>query len=233
MYFRGACFKDSTGKSEIDSILNALVTQTRFNNVIDEKGTITTAHTKFDITSMFDAVEDIQVDDDYIFCDDLGIEWCDHITINKEEKKIRFIHSKASSSTSLSASKMHEVVGQGIKNLGNMSFTLNDLSTIKESKFHEKYKRDSTISNIDRIRKGAFEDTDKDVINSVINDYETHRECILSCSFLSKYDIEIAFEKIKNDEYVKGNIYQLFWIVSSFIHACRGSNVIPIIYCKV
>jgi len=233
MYFRGACFKDSTGKSEIDSILNTLIPQTRFGTVIDEKGTITTTHTKFDSCSMFDAVEDIQVDDDYIFCDDLGIEWCDHITINTTEKKIRFIHSKAATSTSLSASKMHEVVGQGIKNLGNMGFTLNDLITAKESKFGEKYKRDKITSNIDRIRKSAFENTDKDIINSVINDYETHRECILSCSFLSKADIELAFEKIKNDEYVKGNIYQLFWIISSFIHACRGSNVIPIIYCKV
>jgi hypothetical protein len=229
MYFRGACFKDSSGKSEIDSILNVLVAQTRFNNITDEKGTISTTHTKFDNTSMFDAVEDIQANDDYIFCDDLGIEWCDHITINKEEKKIRFIHSKASSSSSLSASKMHEVVGQGIKNLGNMDFTLNDFITIKESKFKEKYK----ISNIERIRKGALEDTDRDIINSVINDYRTHRECILSCSFLSKADIELNFEKIKNDEYVKGNIYQLFWIISSFIHACRGCNVIPIIYCKV
>lgn len=233
MYFRGTCFKDSTGKSEIDSILKVLITQTRFDNVINEKGTISTTHTKFDNTSMFDAVEDIHADDDYIFCDDLGIEWCDHITINKETKKIRFIHSKADVSTSLSASKMHEVVGQGIKNLGNMGFTLNDLITIKESKFNEKYKRNSILSNIDRIRKGAFENIDKDIINSVINDYETHRECILSCSFLSKNDIELAFEKIKKDEYVKGNIYQLFWIISSFIHACRGSNVIPIIYCKV
>jgi len=233
MYFRGACFKDSTGVSEIDSILEALVPQTRFNNVIDEKGSISTTHTKFSNTSMFDAVEDIHSLDDYIFCDDLGIEWCDHITLNIDQKRIRFIHSKAGNSTSLSASKMHEVVGQGIKNLGNMSFTLDDFVSSKKDKFNEKYRRDSTTSNIDRIRKGALADSDKNIISSIINDYETHRECILSCSFLSKTDIEEEFEKIRDNKYVKGNVYQLFWIISSFIHACRGSGVIPIIYCKV
>ena len=232
MYFRGACFKDSTGKSEIDSILEALVPQVRFNNVINEKGTISPTHTKFDSISMFDAVEDIQSSDDYIFCDDLGTEWCDHITINKNNKKIRFIHSKAGDTTSLSASKMHEVVGQGIKNLGNMSFSLDDFISIKENKINRMYERDSTVSQIQRMRKGSLSTLDKDLINNIINNYETHRECILSCSFLSKNDIKIEFDKIKLDQYVKGNVYQLFWIISSFIHACRGSNVIPIIYCK-
>ncbi len=233
MYFRGACFKDSSGTSEIDSILEALIPQIRFNNVINEKGSISTTHTKFSNTSMFDAVEDIHSSDDYIFCDDLGIEWCDHITFNKVRKRIRFIHSKADSSTNLSASKMHDVVGQGIKNLGNMSFTLDDFISTKEDKFNEKYRRESITSNIDRIRKGALADSDKNIINSIINDYETHRECILSCSFLSKTDIKAEFEKIRDNKYVKGNVYQLFWIISSFIHACRGSGVIPIIYCKV
>ncbi len=233
MYFRGACFKDVTGKSEIDSILEALVPQPRFNNVINEKGTISTAHTKFDNTSMFDAVEDIHAQDDYIFCDDLGIEWCDHIAFNKNDKKIRFIHSKASDTTSLSASKMHEVVGQGIKNLGNMSFSLDELIAEKSTKFSQLYVRDGTTSQINRIRKGSLSTSDKDIIHKIINNYETHRECILSCSFLSKNDIVTNFDKIKRDEYVAGNVYQLFWILSSFIHACRGSNVIPIIYCKL
>ncbi|MBU0926011.1 hypothetical protein KKG81_14085 [bacterium] len=232
MYFMGTCFEDNSGKSEIDIILEVLKPQIRFNTVISEKGTISSTHTSFDTFSMFGAVEDIHFLDDYIFCDDLGNEWCDHISINLTNKKINFIHSKADLATSLSASKMHEVIGQGIKNLGNMFFTLNDFKLHKEIKFNEYYKRDSTQSQIKRSRKGNLTATDFDNINQVINNYETHRECILSCSFLSKNDIEIEFNKIKADTPVKGNIYQLFWIISSFIHACRGSNIIPKIYCK-
>ena len=232
MYFMGSCFEDASGKSEIDTILDVLQPQTRFNTVVNEKGTISRTHTKFDRSSMFDAVEDIHSSDDYIFCDDLGIEWCDHISINLTNKKINFIHSKADSSTSLSASKMHEVVGQGIKNLGNMAFTLADLKLTKEAKFNEDYRRDSIQSQIKRIRKGNLNPKDFDNIDKVINNYETHRECILSCSFLSKSDIQTEFDKIKLDTPVRGNIYQLFWIMSSFIHSCRGSNIIPRIYCK-
>ena len=211
MYFMGSCFEDVSGKSEIDTILDILQPQTRFDSVINEKGTISTSHTKFDNTSMFDAVEDIHKLDDYIFCDDLGIEWCDHISINIAKKKINFIHSKADSTTSLSASKMHEVVGQGIKNLGNMAFTLDDLKSIKKDKFKEDYRRDSIQSKIKRIRKGNLHHIDFNNINNIINNYETHRECILSCSFLSKSAIKIEFDKIKIDAPVKGNIYIPFY----------------------
>lgn len=232
MYFMGACFKDSSGVSEIDEILSILEPKTRINTVINEKGSVSTTHTKFDSTSMFDAVEDIHNNDDYIFCDDLGIEWCDHISLNTTTKKIHFIHSKAERTTSLSASKMHEVVGQGIKNLGNMRFPISDFKSIKENKFLEKYYKDGTQTQIERVRKGNLNTSDFDIINELINDYETHRECILSCSFLSKSDVEFEFNKIKNNEFVRGNIIQLFWIISSFMHACKGSNVIPKIYSK-
>jgi len=227
MYFRGECFIDKSGESEMKSILAVLEVKTEITRVTSEKGTFSTTSTSFDSESMFAIVEELHSNDEYVFCDDLGNEWCDHVTINTTKKEISFIHSKAND-VSVSASKMHEVVGQGIKNLGNMFFSINDFKSIKKDKFLDTY----TNTQIDRIRHGALEEDDISKINEVINDYTTHRQCILSCSFLSKSQIKDAFARLKDGEIVPGNIYQLYWIISSFIHACRDMNVIPKIYCK-
>ncbi len=227
MYFMGACYQDESGISEIDSILKILVPKMELNGVTSEKGTITATHTSFDTDSMFAVVEDIHSSDDNIFCDDLGTEWCDHITINTQSNTISFIHSKAKD-VSLSASNLHDVVSQGLKNLGNMFFTIDEFEKVKKEKFEQYY----STSQIPRIRKGGLNEADMGNIDSVINDHKTHRQCILSCSFMSKSAIETEFDKVKNGENVRGNIIQMLWILSSFIHACRGMNVIPLIYCK-
>lgn len=227
MYFMGACYQDESGISEIDSILKILLPKAELDRVTSEKGAITTTHTSFDTNSMFAVVEDIHSNDDYIFCDDLGTEWCDHITINTQINTISFIHSKAKD-VSLSASNMHDVVSQGIKNLGNMFFTIGEFERVKKEKFEQYY----STSQISRIRKGALSEPDMGNIDSVINNHKTHRQCILSCSFLSKSAIETEFDKVKNGENIRGNIIQMLWILSSFIHACRGMHVIPLIYCK-
>lgn len=227
MYFRGECFIDKSGVSEMKSILDVLIPKEEIISVTTEKGIINESKIEFDKESMFSVVEAIHSEDEYIFCDDLGNEWCDHITINIANKEINFIHSKAND-ISVSASKMHEVVGQGIKNLGNMFFTIDNFKKIKKDKFLDTY----TNTQIKRIKNGALEDADLEIITELINHYKTHRQCILSCSFLSKSQIEDAFNRLKDGEIVPGNIYQLYWIISSFIHACRDMNVIPKIYCQ-
>jgi hypothetical protein len=66
----------------------------------------------------------------------------------------------------------------------------------------------------------------------LLKDFKLNRSCILSCSFLSKKNIEKEFNKIKSGKNVGGHITQLLWIISSFAHAVRDMNVRPIIYCK-
>lgn len=122
MYFMGSCFEDSSGVSEINSILEIMHPKAEIPKVTSEKGNFTNTCTAFEYNSMFGVVESLHQNDDYILCDDLGIEWADHITLNRTDSNISFIHSKHGS-TSTSASKLHDVVGQGIKNLGNMYFT--------------------------------------------------------------------------------------------------------------
>ncbi|HAV4996848.1 MULTISPECIES: hypothetical protein [Acinetobacter] len=230
MYFMDNCFEDKSGISEIDSILEILEPQKDIEKVISEKGSFTTSHTAFDTDSMFGFVENICTNQNYIFCDDLGDEWADHITFNLTDLSISFIHSKHGD-ISTSASNLHDVVGQGIKNLGNMFFSKDQImKKLTNSLINKKYKSGKGIqTQIDRVRKPVLNfESDIDLL---LKSHKLHRNCILSCSFISKSDVVTEFNKLKNGQSVRGNIVQLLWILSSFSHAAKEANVIPIIYC--
>ncbi|WP_313043396.1 hypothetical protein [Acinetobacter sp.] len=229
MYFMGNCFEDRSGISEVDSILEMLQPQKDIEKVVSEKGTFTNTHKVFDADSMFGFVENICIDEDYIFCDDLGDEWADHITLNLTDLSISFIHSKHGDE-STSASNLHDVVGQGIKNLGNMFFSKNQIDHKVTTSLLKQYKSGKgTQTQIDRIRKTTTNfSTD---IDFLLKNHKLYRKCILSCNFISKQAIQIEFNKLKNKQPVRGHIVQLLWILSSFSHATKEANVIPIIYC--
>ncbi|MCC4107152.1 hypothetical protein [Serratia ureilytica] len=233
MYFMGNCFEDSSGVSEIDSILDMLTPQNNIKNVSSEKGVLSKGMVCFHNNSMFDVVEKIHVDDDYIFCDDLVDEWADHITFNKAESCICFIHSKHGDK-STSASKLHDVVGQGIKNLGYMYSSADDFVEKIKNKFRSDYvgvyKKQSAPTKIKRIRKGNTRHIKK-YLDEIFKDAKLHRKCILSCSFISKKEIKQEFTKLQKKEPVKPHVIQLLWILSSFSHAVKEVNAVPIIYC--
>ncbi|BEN21690.1 TPA: hypothetical protein ACGD5G_000694 [Serratia marcescens] len=233
MYFMGNCFEDSSGVSEIDSILDMLTPQNNIKNVSSEKGVLSKGMVCFHNDSMFDVVEKIHVDDDYIFCDDLVDEWADHITFNKAESCICFIHSKHGDK-STSASKLHDVVGQGIKNLGYMYSSTDDFFEKIKNKFRSNYvgvyKKQSAPTKIKRIRKGNTRHIKK-YLDEIFKDAKLHRKCILSCSFISKKEIKQEFTKLQKKEPVKPHVIQLLWILSSFSHAVKEVNAVPIIYC--
>lgn len=232
MYFMGSCFEDSSGVSEIDNILELLQPIEAMPSIKSEKGSFTIESVKFSEDSMFDAIEKIHTNDDYIFCDDLGDEWADHITFNKENSNICFIHSKHGD-PSTSASNLHDVVGQGIKNLGNMYFDANAMLSKLAKTFGKDYKSGIGVqTKISRIRKGNVDDFEGYLTN-LLKDYKLNRSCILCCSFLSISNITNEFTKIKNGKPVRGNIVQLLWIISSFAHAVKDMNARPIIYCAV
>ncbi|MFE4109404.1 hypothetical protein [Kosakonia sp. YIM B13611] len=233
MYFMGNCFEDSSGISEINNILEMLVPKDNIKNVSSEKGLLLRGINKFPNDSMFDVVENIHSGDDYIFCDDLGNEWADHITFNKVESCICFIHSKHGGK-STSASKLHDVVGQGIKNLGYMYFNTTDFTAKIKNKLNKNYigiyKKQSIPTKIKKIRKGDTKKIKK-YLDDLFKDVKLHRKCILSCSFLSKKEIVREFTNLRRKKSVKPHVIQLLWILSSFSHAVKEANVVPIIYC--
>lgn len=231
MYFMGSCFEDISGISEISSILEILQPKYQISAVTSEKGLFTSSSSDFDADSMFGVVEKLHEDDDYIFCDDFGTEWADHITLNKKDSSVSFIHSKHGD-ISTSASNLHEVVGQGIKNLGYMYFNKKQMLDRINGTFSNTYNNKKVKTKINRIRKGSVSDADN-YLDDLLKDYKLHRRCILSCSFLSKSSVEFEFRKIQAGTPVRGHIVQLLWILSSFAHAVRDMNAIPIVYCNV
>ncbi|EFK3816274.1 hypothetical protein A8431_003113 [Escherichia coli] len=230
MYFIGNCFQDDSGIAEINSILDMLRPVEKMDSVTSEKGSFRKNSVQFSKNSMFNLVEKIHKDDDYIFCDDLGNEWADHITFNKSDSCINFIHSKHGL-VSTSASNLHDVVGQAVKNLGYMNFSKADFIKKFDDKFVGKYNSTKGETNIRRTRKGNLNGLDK-YLSELLKDFKLHRKCILSCSFLSKNEIKDEFDKISRGEKVNGHITQLLWILSSFSHAVKEVNAIPIIYCS-
>ena len=226
IYLKKSCFQDRAGRSEVDSILKCLHPIKTFTKTTSEKGKPRNTDKKFPVDSLFYRVEQLHVGDDYIFCDDFGNEWADHLTINLKSACISFIHSKHAKSTSNSASALHEVVGQAVKNLGNMHFNLDTFSR-KSTKFKGKYR--STL--IERTRRGDLKTLNSDV-KQLLSDHRLHRKCIVACSSLSKKLVECEFARMKNGARVRGNVTQLFWILSSFIHAAQGNSCVPIVYCQ-
>lgn len=231
MYFMGRCFEDSAGISEIQSILDMLIPIADIDLSRSEKGNPTATCTNFDASCMFGIMETQHRNDDYILCDDLGNEWADHITLNRAESCICFIHSKHGD-VSKSASNLHDVVGQGIKNLGNMYFRKDEFFEKKLDKLESTYTTGGGIdTSIPRGRKGNIADLDA-FLSDLLKNYRLHRKCILACSFLSKQVIEDEFGKITRRAPVAGNIVQLLWILSSFAHAAKEMNIFPLVYCR-
>jgi len=164
MYFRGNCFEDKSGSSEIDQLLRMLLPQPDLSRATSEKGSVTAASTVFDATSIFGIVETLHATDDYILCDDLGDEWADHICFNIGSACISFIHSKYGDA-STSASNFHDVVGQGLKNIGNMFFTRGFFTDKKKRMLSQQY----TGSGINRLRKGTRTSINAD-IDKILSD---------------------------------------------------------------
>lgn len=226
MYFMGQCFKDGAGINEIPSLLRSFVAIDDLALATSEKGEYKASRKKFDTKSVFGLVEKHFSKSDYIFCDDLGDEWADHIVFNKKECSVSFVHSKHGD-VSKSASNLHDVVGQAIKNIGNMDIDFRAFSKKYDDKLIKNY-RDGTMPRIRKSLGGNF----KTYLAELRHDYRFNRRCIICCSFLSKSLVEHELNKLKNGLKVPGNITQMFWILSSFVHATKDAGVSPIIYCS-
>ncbi|ARB91235.1 hypothetical protein [Legionella longbeachae] len=228
MYYMNFCFENVSGISEINSILEIFSPTQDLQKATTEKGEVKSNSTSFDENSVFSIVENIYINEDYLFCDDLGTEWADHISFNSSNPSINFIHSKYGKE-STSASNLHEVVGQAIKNLGNMYFSPEGFINQKKAKFIKKYK--DSKSCIARVRRGDLKLVKEYLIN-IQKRPQLYRNCILVCSFLSYQELKTNFNKIQKKEKVRGHIMQLLWIISSFVHATKEMNIIPKIICK-
>lgn len=228
MYFSGQCYQDVSAVSSISQLLDVFIPKAEIGGVVSEKGGLTSRQSSFDADSMFGVVENMHRNDDYIYCDDLGDEWADHISFSEADSRISFVHSKHGS-VSVSASNMHDVVGQAIKNIGNMYFTRDSFIGSKSASFGKRYKR-GVVSSIIRLRKGSRRQL-PGYLDRLLANPKLHRECVLSCSFLSKAAVSAQFSRLNAPAGAPGHVVQLLWIISSFVHSAREAGVVPRIYC--
>jgi hypothetical protein len=227
IYIKKSCFENRAGKAEVDAVLKCLEPIASFSSAKSEKGHVDPKTTEFETSSLFAKVEYIHRNDSHLFCDDFGNEWADHVSVDLKAARVTFIHSKHAKKSSNSASALHEVIGQAVKNLGSMHFNAATFSAKVNQKFNKNYRG----SRIARTRKGNYRMANSD-IKSLLADPRLHRKCVVACSSLSKKSAQTEFDKLKKGLVVKGHITQLFWIISSFIHSCQGSACYPAIYCK-
>lgn len=208
------------------------------NNMIkakSEKGTFMQDSINFSNDSIFDILEKRLHNLNYtdIICDDLGSERADYIAF--DENRLGFFHAKYKQVNSKrgkkSASALHDVVSQALKNLVFLDNIENiNIDKTFQDKWSKKYKNNKITTEIDRIRKSASP-RDDDIVRRL---KETNRQInvqkymVLVVNFISKSEIKDYLQK----ESPNTQIRQIIWLLSSFISTCQEMNIIPQIICK-
>lgn len=237
VYMSGGIYRDSGIVGETLSVIAALQGLPALALADREKIDISRdkphpnkgALSNFPPTSVFTIAEDKYQNADYIFCDDLGDEWADHIAVHAESKTLSFIHSKHGKPTT-GASSLHEIVGQALKNMGNL-LCMPAAMARKIGGYNCSY-HGTNIPLVRRAPPGLTIIQIEDQIMKILSDNLLRREAVLCCSFLSAADVSNQLTKLKNNQPVRSHIRQLLWLLSYFVAACKELSVVPIILCR-
>lgn len=164
-------------------------------------------------------------DADYLFCDDFGNEFADFISI-KNSKSICYYHAKYATSQ-LSASNFQEVIGQALKNIGNMNPSSAQLD-IKKTRWSAYY----TGSAIPLIRRGDSVENGVHNFTRTLNHPNSINHIYIVVNYLSKTRVLAELNALKEGRPTPAQTIQLFWILSSFISTCKELGFQAHITCK-
>jgi hypothetical protein len=199
-------------------------------NVTSEKGEIITGSQQFSNDSIFGVIENnIATDSEYLFCDDLGNEWADFISI--EPESLIFYHAKYGTD-GLSASKFHDVVGQALKNLGNFTPAEHQWER-KQTKWSEFYSNNGTTTVIKRCLKGSNVQEGIEAYKRNLSRPNTKRQISLVVNFISETRLKMSLKKVKSGEQFnrKNEVIQILWFLYSLVSNCSEVGVGVYIYC--
>lgn len=230
-YFNKTLFHDS--QLNDSEFLRYFSEEKNLENSNSEKGEFLTNSNNFSNTSIFHILEKRLQDNRYtnIICDDLGNERADYIAF--DENRLGFFHAKYKKVESergmKSASALHDVVSQALKNLVFLDNIENiNLEKTYEDKWSKNIINNQIQTQIERIRKS---DTPEKIVDRLI---ETNRQInvqkymVLVVNFISKSEIDNYLQNKSTDT----QIQQMIWLLSSFISTCQEMNIIPQIICK-
>lgn len=231
IYTNRKLFKDSRLLGNLDGLLKIFLPFPDLQNTSDEKGDFDVNSVEFSTDSVFGFVENqFKANYQYFVCDDLGREWADFIGVN--EDNISFFHAK-SSDKNLSASAFQDIIGQTLKNLGNILPT-DDQFILKQGLWNENYNGRNTTTQISRIRTGQ---NSTDLINDYkkIKTYPNLKKSVyLVVDFISKSILEDRLIKLQNNVSFRerNEVIQILWFISSMISSCIDAGVQVYICCK-
>jgi superfamily II DNA or RNA helicase len=110
-----------------ERLADLLIPRDTLRKVKSEKGTRGKGKTQWDASSVFAVIDDRKSTSllsqnfgpfEFLFCDDLGKEIADFVCVSFGTRKIAFVHAKHGKDRKVSASALHDVVAQALKNLG-------------------------------------------------------------------------------------------------------------------
>lgn len=231
VYTNRRLFKDSKLISYIDSFIDAFNGRAELNTVTSEKGTFSNASPAFTANSIFNFAENrILHDADYSFLDDLGNEWADFIKL--KGNTLSFIHAKYGDSQ-FSASSFHEVVGQALKNIGNMTPS-NEQIDLKAVRWAENFNIAGFNTAIRRMRSGDTIPNATDTYKKLLLNPNLKREIVLAINFISRTQLRDRLHRLRAGTPFaeKNQVIQILWLLSSLINSCQENGIGVHIICK-
>lgn len=224
IYYGTQLHKDSNMKENLDSILSIFVPIQDMTNVKKEKEV---NNDNFTQDSIFGVIEKYynEKSASFLICDDMGNEYADHIAICGDT--LSFIHSKSVGQTSLSASNFHVVIGQAVKNIGN----LRNLNVAKKVKTWRNKNYGKTKISV--CRRGKIDDFEAEY-KRISKSPNGIKEVCLAIDFISKNELENAFNNIRKNTGFKqkNSVSQMIWLLSAFISTCKDAGIHCRIFCK-
>lgn len=200
-------------------------------SINSEKGIFTPTSTNFSPNSCFNFVESTFMEKhDFFVCDDLGNEWADHIGVSPST--VSFYHSKFKN-VGYSASAFQDIVGQGLKNISNLSPRDYQLDS-KQNIWSSLYNPHGGTSNISRLRKGSNIQDLLDTYKSTIKNPNFNREIYLVVNFISKEGLHERLENLRDAVAFaeRNEVIQILWFLSSFFSVCAEQGIKGYICCK-
>jgi len=221
-FVNGTLCRKADFQQEVDTVRRALREAPSLLVATSEKGNPARTATAFPPHSIFHAVEAaIYPNHRWLCCLDLGDEWADFLCI--ENDNIIFVHCKHGDSTT-SASALHEVVGQALKNLSRAQSTPAEFSRRFSASRDTRYWAHRRIRRL-RGRGARWNAFEHDVID-LIGTPSAGREVHIVQTMLSKGDFDNAAES------PRPHFIQLVWLLASFISSCREMAAKPVIICR-
>jgi hypothetical protein len=224
-YAERQLFKDSALLGSIDSLLRIFEPRIELDAVTQEKDVRATG---FGVNGIFRFVEDSLVPPEVVLvCDDLGDEWADYVAIDPGDllPKLSFIHCKHGD-PSTSASALHVIIGQAIKNLSRMYRGIAEFEEKLDAKWRHSYN-----GSFPRIRRGNDSETVRTALMDAVGYPNTQREVILVLSSVSFAGINTEMEDLRAG-IARPHVSQLLWLLANFVAACREHGVAMRIVCR-